>query len=157
MALLGGGTRVSPRVFLLSPDARWCHGSLLACQPCPDEPLQLSPPPPFVTGYVHYLQVSGPKLMSETKHSWLGDESACLAARRFRSEGRFPPLFSLRALHISMPLYFISFFFFFYKEILVNKAARSKSPNCDSRGRRITLPDGALMSPWISRCSNPSS
>lgn len=31
-----------------------------------------------------------------------------------------------------------------------------QGPNRDSRGRHITLPDGALMLQWISRCSNSS-
>lgn len=46
--------------------------------------------------------------------------------------------------------------YFSSQEILVNKAVRSKGPNHDSRGHRITLPDGALMLQWISRCFNSS-
>lgn len=46
--------------------------------------------------------------------------------------------------------------YFSSQEILVNKAVRSKGPNHDSRGRHITLPDGALMLQRISRCSNSS-
>lgn len=61
-----------------------------------------------------------------------------------------PPLL-LHVLHISMPLFFI-----FHEEILVNKTVRSKGPNHDSRGRRISLPDGVLMLQRISRCSNSS-
>lgn len=93
-----------------------------------------------------------PKINVGTTHpGWVMNPPASSFAASDRRVYFLPPPL-LRALHISMPLYFISF----YKEILVNKAVHSKSPNCDSRGRRITLPDGALMSLWISRCSNPS-
>lgn len=96
---------------------------------------------------------SQPKINVGTTHpGWVMNPS--LPA----SDGRvcFFPFFSpprlVRALHIPVPPRFTPS----YQGILVNKAARSQSPNCDSRGRRITLPDGVLMSPWISRCSDPS-
>lgn len=61
----------------------------------------------------------------------------------------FPPSFALPCpshLYASV----LSFFFFFYREILVHMPVRSKGPNHNSGGRYITLPDGALMLRWIS-------
>lgn len=94
----------------------------------------------------------GPKISVGTRHPGcvMNPPAACLVIPRFRSKGLLPPLL-LHVLHISMPLFFI-----FHIEILVNKAVHSKGPNRDSRGRHITLPDGALMLQWISRCSNSS-
>lgn len=51
-----GFALLGTRVFRCSPDARWCHGSLLARQRALSNASAL-PAPPFVTGYVHYPQV----------------------------------------------------------------------------------------------------
>lgn len=99
----------------------------------------------------------GPKLVSEQDIPavwWihpLPALSSPVSDRRASFLPFFLPPLLHHVLHISMPLFFI-----FHKEILVNKAVRSKGPNRDSRGRHITLPDGALMLQWISRCSNSS-
>lgn len=97
----------------------------------------------------------GPKLVSvqDIPAVWWIPLAACLVIPCFRSKGLLPPLSSLLCSSMS----FITPRFcslFFHKEILVNKAVRSKGPNHGSRGRHITLPDGALMLRWISRCSN---
>lgn len=98
----------------------------------------------------------GPQISVGTRHPGcvMNPPAACFVLP-FQIEGSLsspflPPLLLL-ALHFSVTLFFI-----FHKEILVNKAVRSKGPNLHSRGRHITLPDGALMSQWISRCSNSS-
>lgn len=103
----------------------------------------------------------GPKISVGTTNPGcvMNPPAACLVIHCFRSKGLLPPLSSLLCSSMSFTsLCFCSLFifYFFYKEILVNKAVRSRGPNLDSRGRHITLPDGALMLQWISRCSNSS-
>ncbi len=99
----------------------------------------------------------GLKISVGTRHPGcvMNPPAAYVVIPFLRSKGLLTPLFLppslLHVLHISTPPLFI-----FQKEILVNKAARSKGPNCDSRGRHITLPDGALMLQWKSRCSSSS-
>lgn len=139
-----------------SPDTRWCHGSLLACKCVPKLRFNCYDSP--ICHRIMFITHSfEPTISVWTPHAGcvMNPPDACLVIQCFRSTGllpsRFLPSLFLPVHHISKPPFFI-----FHKETFVNKAAHSKGPYCNSRGRQITLPDGVLMLQWISRCSNSS-
>lgn len=79
--------------FPLSPDTRWCHGSLLACKRASTIFQLFWLPHLSQDMFITYR--FRPKINVRTKHPGWVMNPACLAVRRFRSRGRFLPVSSL--------------------------------------------------------------
>lgn len=168
------------RLRPLSPDTRWCHGGLLACKCVPQQRFHCYDWP--ICHRVCSLPTAlGPELVSE-QHiptAWWIRPLAALSSGAAESEGPLPPSFPLpafcflffflfsvfqplRVLHITLILFFLYLFFPPYpptplqRNISQQGCGSARGPNCHSGGCRITLPDGALMFPRISRCSDSS-
>lgn len=112
---------------------------------------------PYLSQDMFITHSFGPKISVGTRHPGcvMNPPAACLVIPCFRSKGLLPspflPPLLLHVLHISMPP-----FFHFFQRNISQQGCTQQGPNRDSRGRHITLPDGALMLQWISRCSNSS-